>query len=237
MYLINDVIDADRDKLHPTKRFRPIAAGHLPRRTAIAASVSMAVFAVTVGILFRTEFGLISATYLITMLAYNTWLKHMVIVDVMIISFGFVLRAMAGALVLDVTISVWLYICTSLGALFLGFSKRLNELARDQENAHLQRQTLASYTPRFLEQIITVLAAATLISYALYTFSSPSLPDNHAMMLTIPFVMYGIFRYLYLVEVRHLGEMPEQIALTDIPLIITFIAWLTSATSILILFG
>jgi len=197
----------------------------------------MAVFAVTAGILFHTEFGLISATYLITMLAYNIWLKHMVIVDVMIISLGFVLRAMAGALVLDITISVWLYICTSLGALFLGFSKRLSELVRARENAHLQRRTLASYTPRLLEQIIAVLAAATLISYALYTFSSESLPDNHAMMLTIPFVMYGIFRYLYLVKVRHLGEAPEQIALTDIPLIITFIAWLTSATAILILFG
>ena len=237
VYIVNDVADIDRDKSHPIKRFRPIASGNLSPYLAIAVSIAMALFAVVAGLMFHVQFGLISIAYLITMLAYNAYLKHMIIVDVMIISFGFVLRAMAGALVLEVTISVWLYICTSLGALFIGFSKRLSELVSSSGSVHLQRPLLNLYTPRLLEQIIAVLAAATLISYALYTFSSTSLPDNHAMMLTIPFVMYGIFRYLYLVEVRHLGEAPEHIALTDTPLIITFIAWLLCSTTILILFG
>ena len=157
----------------------------------------------------------------------------MIIVDILVISSGFVLRAVAGAVVLDVTISPWLYICTTLGALFLGFAKRLNEIVLAGENGSLQRETLEEYTPRFLEQLIAIVAPATLVSYILYTFTADNLPSNNAMMLTIPFVMYGLFRYLYLVHHKNLGESPEQILLTDAPLILNIALWLATAAVVL----
>ena len=147
----------------------------------------------------------------------------MVILDIMAISSGFVLRAVAGAVVLDVEISPWLYVCTSLGALFLGFAKRLNEIDLAGDRGSLQRQSLEEYTPRLLEQLIAIVAPATLVSYVLYTFTAENLPDNNAMLLTIPFVMYGLFRYLYLVHHKNLGESPEQILLTDAPLLVNIV--------------
>ena len=234
VYLLNDVLDAERDLHHPKKRLRPIAAGLLSPPLALGISLVMAAGGIASAFILDPYFGLVTTGYLALMVAYNLYLKRMIIVDVFAISAGFVLRAAAGAVVLDVTISPWLYVCTSLGALFLGFAKRLNEVVLAEGDGSLQRESLEEYTPRFLEQLIAIVAPATLVSYILYTFTAENLPDNHAMMLTIPFVMYGLFRYMYLVHHRNLGESPEEILLTDIPLIVNIALWLVAASAVLL---
>ncbi|MBF8266578.1 MAG: UbiA prenyltransferase [Dehalococcoidia bacterium] len=236
VYLLNDVLDAERDRHHPWKRHRPIAAGVLPPSIALGMAAALGAGGLALAFALEPVFALVALIYLATMVAYSTLLKRVIIVDILAISAGFVLRAAAGAVVLDVSISPWLYVCTSLGALFLGFSKRLNEVVLAEEGGSLQRETLEEYTPRFLEQLIALVAPATLISYILYTFTAENLPDNNAMMLTIPFVMYGLFRYLYLVHHKSLGESPEEILLTDVPLIVDIVLWLVSASAILLVF-
>ena len=234
VYLLNDVLDAENDRHHPRKRHRPVAAGVLAPFPALAIALALAAGGVALAFLLEALFALVTLIYLASMAAYSLYLKRVIIVDVLIISSGFVLRAVAGAVVLDVAISPWLYICTSLGALFLGFAKRLNETVLAGENGSLQRQSLDAYTPRFLEQLISVVAPATLISYVLYTFTADNLPSNNAMLLTVPFVMYGLFRYLYLVHHKNLGESPEQILLTDVPLILNIVLWLATASVVLV---
>ena len=236
VYLINDVLDADKDRRHHEKRHRPIAAGTLPPALALGAAVVLAAGSLALSAVLEPMFALVAVVYFAVMVAYSTHLKRVVIVDVLTISGGFVLRAVAGAIILGVSISPWLYICTSLGALFLGFAKRLNESVLTGEDAGLQRETLDDYSPKFLEQLIAIVAPATLVSYILYTFTSESLPDNNAMMLTIPFVMYGLFRYLYLVHNRNLGESPEEILLTDRPLMLNIALWLVSASAVLVVY-
>ena len=234
VYLFNDVLDAEKDRHHPKKRYRPIAAGVLAPFLALVMALIMAAGGVALAFIIEPIYVLVTLIYLATMLAYSVYLKRLIIVDILAISSGFVLRAVAGAVVLDVTISPWLYICTTLGALFLGFAKRLNEAILAGEDGSLQRETLEEYTPRFLEQLISIVAPATLVSYILYTFTADNLPDNNAMMLTIPFVMYGLFRYLYLVHHKNLGESPEQILLTDVPLILNIALWLATASVVLV---
>jgi 4-hydroxybenzoate polyprenyltransferase len=234
VYLFNDVLDAEKDRHHPKKRYRPIAAGVLSPFLALAIALFLAVGGVAMAFILEPLYAWVTLIYLATMAAYSVYLKRLIIVDILVISSGFVLRAVAGAVVLDVTISPWLYICTTLGALFLGFAKRLNEIVLAGEDGSLQRDTLEEYTPRFLEQLISIVAPATLVSYILYTFTADNLPDNNAMMLTIPFVMYGLFRYLYLVHNKNLGESPEQILLTDIPLILNIVLWLATASVVLV---
>ncbi|MDP6102493.1 MAG: decaprenyl-phosphate phosphoribosyltransferase [Dehalococcoidia bacterium] len=234
VYLFNDVLDADKDRHHPKKRYRPIAAGILSPFRAMALAMALAVGGVALAFMLEPLYALVTLIYLATMTAYSVYLKRLIIIDILVISSGFVVRAAAGAVVLDVTISPWLYICTTLGALFLGFAKRLNELVRAGENGSMQRDTLEEYTPRFLEQVISTVAPATLVSYILYTFTADNLPSNNAMMLTIPFVMYGLFRYLYLVHHKNLGESPEQILLTDTPLILNIALWLATAAVVLV---
>ena len=236
VYLINDVLDAEKDRRHPEKRHRPIAAGTLSPALAVGAAFVLSAGSLALAAILEPMFALVVAIYVAVMVAYSTYLKRVVIVDVLTISGGFVLRAVAGAIILGVAISPWLYICTSLGALFLGFAKRLNESVVAGEDAGLQRETLDDYNPRFLEQLIAIVAPATLVSYILYTFTSESLPDNNAMMLTIPFVMYGLFRYLYLVHHRNLGESPEEILLTDKPLMLNIALWLVSASAVLVVY-
>ena len=234
VYLFNDVLDADKDRHHPKKRYRPIAAGILSPFRAKALAMALAVGGVALAFMLEPLYALVTLIYLATMTAYSVYLKRLIIIDILAISSGFVVRAAAGAVVLDVTISPWLYICTTLGALFLGFAKRLNELVSAGENGSMQRDTLEEYTPRFLEQVISTVAPATLVSYILYTFTADNLPSNNAMMLTIPFVMYGLFRYLYLVHHKNLGESPEQILLTDAPLILNIALWLAPAAVVLV---
>ena len=236
VYLLNDVLDADKDRRHPKKRHRPIAAGALSPFLALAIALALAAGGVALALVLERFYALVILIYLAMMIAYSIYLKRLIIVDIMIISGGFVLRAVAGAVVLDVTISPWLYICTTLGALFLGFSKRLNEVVLAGKDGSLQRETLEEYTPDFLKQLISIVAPATLVAYTLYTFTSDNLPDNNVMMITIPFVMYGLFRYLYLVHQKNLGESPEQILLTDVPLMLNIVLWLATASGVLLLY-
>ena len=234
VYLVNDVLDAAHDRHHPRKRHRPIAAGVVSPVAAVAVAVTLAVAGSALAWVLEPLFALVAAVYLAINGAYSLYLKRVVILDIMAISSGFVLRAVAGAVVLDVEISPWLYVCTSLGALFLGFAKRLNEIELAGDSGSLQRQSLEEYTPRLLEQLIAIVAPATLVSYVLYTFTAENLPANNAMLLTIPFVMYGLFRYLYLVHHKNLGESPEQVLLTDAPLLVNIVLWLATASVVLV---
>ena len=171
--------------------------------------------------------------YIWLMLAYSFLLKYEVILDVMTIAAGFVLRAMAGAYAIDVPISPWLYVVTAPGALFLAITKRRAEVALLQDGASEHRSTLALYTPAFLDQMTAMVTASTLIAYALYTFSAEKLPENHTMMLTIPFVAYGIFRYLYLALTRDEGGNPEDVLLRDVPLILAIVGWVVTSMVVL----
>ncbi|MCH7744819.1 MAG: decaprenyl-phosphate phosphoribosyltransferase [Chloroflexi bacterium] len=233
IYLINDVFDIEKDRIHPKKRFRPIASGQLPINVAWAGATTLIAVGLSSAFLLEPLFGGISLAYVTLMIAYTLVIKRLILLDVFAISAGFVLRAVAGAVVLGVPISPWLYICTGLGSLFLALTKRRSELAIAGENAGNQRDTLEHYTLPLLDQLISVVATSTVLAYALYTFTAPNLPENNAMMLTIPFVVYGLFRYMYLVHTKDTGENPEDTLITDAPLVITIVLWLATAATIL----
>lgn len=225
VYLINDVVDAPADRLHPTKRNRPIARGIVPARLAVGLAIVLVVVALTVAYAIMPWFFAIGALYFGLMMVYSFLLKHVVIVDVLVIAIGFVLRVGAGALLVTaIRFSPWMYVCMMLLALLLGFGKRRQELVELDGNAST-RAILSEYSVPLLDQIIAIVTAATLAAYAFYTFSAPQLPDNHTMMLTIPFVAYGIFRYLYLVHVKGAGGAPDEILLTDRPMQAAIVLW------------
>jgi len=236
VYLINDVVDVDKDRLHPTKRYRPIASGQVTTTTALAAAGLLTAVSVGVGFALNPLFGFVAAIYFLAQVAYTFFLKHVVLLDVFTIAAGFVLRAVAGAVVIQVAISPWLYICTVLLSLFLGFSKRRHELVLLNDQAGNHRQILREYTPELLEEILSVVTSSTVMAYSLYTFTYEKLPKNHAMMLTIPFVLYGIFRYLYLVHLRNAGGSPEETLLGDRPFLVNVILWMVSVVAILYFF-
>ena len=236
VYLINDVFDIEKDRRHATKRLRPVASGQLPIVIAWVAAVALIAAGLGSAFVMEPLFGLISLAYVATMVVYTLFLKRLILLDVFAISGGFVLRVVAGAAVIQVPISPWLYICTGLGALFIALAKRRSELAMAGERASSQRDTLGWYTPGLLNRLIAAIAASVVLSYSLYTFTASNLPDNHTMMLTIPFVVYGLFRYMYLVHTKNLGESPEEIVITDLPLIATILLWLATAATILVVF-
>jgi 4-hydroxybenzoate polyprenyltransferase len=233
-YLVNDIRDAEQDRLHPRKSRRPIAAGLLPVNTAWTAAVVLAVIGNAGAFALDWRMGLVILAYTALMVAYSYHLKHVVLLDLMVIAAGFVLRAMAGALAIDVPISPWLYVVTALGALFLGINKRRAEIELLQDGAANHRKILDEYSPELLDQMASTVTAATLMAYGLYTFTAEGLPSNHSMMLTIPFVLYGIFRYLYLVNVRKEGGSPEDVLLKDIPLMLCIIGWIATAGIVLL---
>jgi 4-hydroxybenzoate polyprenyltransferase len=236
VYLVNDLVDIENDRQHPRKARRPLASGELRIRPAILVALLIPLITLPLGFLLQPVFGLILAVYLVLQLGYSFWLKHVVIVDVMIIAAGFVLRVAAGVPLVDAErFSPWLYVCMTLLALLIGFGKRRHELSLLRENANLHRQSLQDYNLPLLDQIITIVTASTLSAYALYTFSAPNLPVSRSMMLTIPFVMYGIFRYLYLIQVKGMGGAPEEIVLSDRPLQVTILLWALSAVAVLYL--
>ncbi len=233
-YLINDLLDLEQDRQHPVKRKRPIASGRVSARLAMAVAALMLVAALALAATLGRSFSIIALAYLALSVSYSMKLKHLVIIDVLALAAGFVLRAVAGAVVIDVPISPWLYVCTVLGALFLAICKRRHELVLLQGSAVDHRRILEEYNLSLLDQMISVVTSATVIAYSLYTFSAENLPRNHAMMLTIPFVLYGIFRYLYLIHVKGVGGTPEESLLTDLPLLSTVLGW--GVVSVLILY-
>ena len=236
VYLVNDILDAESDRLHPRKRHRPVASGHLPVTAAWASAAVLAVIGLGGAFALEPVFGVISGVYVLANVAYSLALKHIVLVDVFVISGGMVLRAVAGAAIMQVPISPWLYLCTALAALLLALIKRRSQLVSAGEDAASQRPSLSLYTVESLDRLIVITATASLIGYSLYTFTAPNLPANDAMMLTIPFIAFGLFRYIMLSGSVDAGENPEDLLMGDKPLIATALLWLGSAAVILALF-
>ena len=237
VYLLNDVADRHKDRLHPDKRHRPIAAGRLAPGTAVAAAAVLIVAGLALSVRLSPRFALTALAYVGLLVAYSAWLKHVVIVDVLVVAMGFVLRAVAGALAIGVAISGWLLICTILLALFLALGKRRHEVLTLGEGAARHRPTLAEYSPGLLDQMIAVVTASTVTAYALYTMSPETVAKFHTQLLpaTLPFVLYGIFRYLYLLYHRRIGGNPSEIVVRDRALLINTLLWL--ATVLVIIYG
>ncbi len=226
VYILNDIVDVEADRKHPEKKKRPIPSGKLPLSAAWS-FIAFFVAAAVIGSYFlNLKFMGVVIGYFVLNIAYSLWLKHIPILDVLIIAAGFVLRVHAGVTLIEVErFSPWLYVLMTLLSLFLGFGKRRAELALLAHGAGSHRKVLDGYTLPLLDQYIMIVSGTTLVAYSLYTFSAPNLPDNHSMMLTIPFVVYAIFRYLYLVHVEHAGGAPEEILLSDRPFQISMFLW------------
>jgi len=237
VYLINDVRDREADRLHPLKSARPIASGDLPVPIALLAAVVLGAGSLAVAFLMSREFGAVSTTYLVLLGLYSVWLKHLVILDVLTLAMGFVLRAWGGAAAVDVDMSHWLLLLALLLALFLALSKRRAELVGLADDARHHRPALAEYSPQLLDQMVSVVTASTLLAYALYTID----PDTVArfgtdrLVWTVPFPLYGIFRYLYLVHRRDGGGNPSEILVTDRPILACVLLW--GAAIVLLVYG
>lgn len=227
VYLFNDIADVEADRNHPEKKSRPIASGTLPVRVASIAAMLLAFLAIPLGYLLSPIFALILAAYLFINLLYSRWLKHEAILDVLIISSGFVLRVAAGVVLISPVerFSPWLYMITVLFSLYIGLGKRRAEMNLLAQGASAHRKVFDGYTIPLLDQYITIVSGMTIVAYSLYTFSAPNLPENQSMMLTIPFVVYGIFRYLQLIQIGHAAGAPDEVALKDRPLQITVLLW------------
>ena len=237
IYLLNDVADRERDQLDPRKRERPIAAGRLPVGVAIGTATALIVVGLGLSAWLSRPFLVTVVVYVVLFVAYSAWLKHIVIVDVLAVATGFVLRALAGAVVIAVEMSGWLLICTILLALFLALGKRRFEYLTLDRDATRHRPTLAEYTPELLDQMIAVVTASTVTAYALYTMSPETVGKFHTSLLpaTLPFVLYGIFRYLYLLYRRQLGGNPSELLFSDRALIINAVGWICAV--LLIIYG
>jgi 4-hydroxybenzoate polyprenyltransferase len=233
IYLLNDVLDVEQDRKHPTKRNRPVASGALPPGVAVAAALVLMPVGLVAGYLLSVPFAAVAVGYLAMQFAYIFFLKHVVLLDVFVIAIGFVMRAISGAVVIGADISPWLYTVTLLGALFIGLCKRRNELLLMEGEAGQHRKILEMYTPSLLDSLASIVASSTIMAYSLYTFTSPKLPANHLMMLTIPFVIFGMFRYLFLAHTQNEGGSPEEIFLRDRPLRVTIALWIVCTGLIL----
>lgn len=231
VYIFNDMLDIEKDRKHPRKRKRPLAAGLISRREARLLMLLMLPAAIGMAFMLNYSFGIIIMVYLLNNLLYTLYVKQLVILDVMSIALGFILRVTGGAVAIEVLISPWLLLCTFLLALFLGFSKRRNELQILQGDSQSHRSILEHYSLDFIDSMLSIVTASTLISYSLYTFFAS---EDKYSMVTILFVLYGIFRYQYLIYNKRLGESPEEIVLTDKPLLINILLWIL--TSIVILY-
>jgi 4-hydroxybenzoate polyprenyltransferase len=229
-YLVNDVRDAPHDREHPVKRLRPVASGELPARTALGIAVALVVLAFGGAAVLGWGSVAFLAGFCVLQVAYTAGLKHIVLIDVLTIAGLFVIRASAGAEAVDVRISPWLLICTGLLALFLALGKRRAELVLVGADETPGRPVLEGYSVVFVDQLVSVVAASTVIAYSLYTFTAR---DSKAMMVTVPFVVYGVFRYLLLLQRRELGEEPENVLLTDMPLLVTIAAWAVTCAIVL----
>lgn len=226
VYLMNDLVDIEKDRMHPTKRMRALPNGDLSPAVAAIAAFVLAVVGLAGAVWVNPWVGLVTAIYLVQNIAYSFVLKNLVIIDVMVLSLGFLLRVIAGVLVVDVAnFSPWLYVCVTLLSLFLGFGKRRHELALLAADAGTHRASLAHYTLPFLDQLIGLVTTSTLVAYTLYTFEAQTALAGWRMLLTVPFVFYFIARYLYLIHVRKLGGAPDELLVKDRPLMINSVLW------------
>jgi 4-hydroxybenzoate polyprenyltransferase len=236
-YLLNDISDVASDRRHPIKRQRPIASGAVSVPVAVATMLILCVGSVAGGFAISIPFGVLVISYLALTTTYTRWLKQLLLIDVFGIAAGFVMRAAAGGIAISVPISPWLYLATLLGALLIALGKRRAELQMLGMEAAGHRRSLDAYSVEFIDQLILLISSSTLMTYALYTFSADNLPRSHSMMLTIPVVLYGIFRYLFLVRGggssgRDTGA-PEELLIRDRPLLLTVVVWCLLSVAIL----
>ncbi len=235
IYVINDVLDAKRDAAHPDKSSRPIAAGRLPAGPSVAAAAVLAAISLLAAAPLGGPFFLIVLGYVLLQLAYSTYLKNLIIIDVFVLALGYVLRVVAGALVIRVEMSSWLIVCAILLSLFLALSKRRHELTFLESRARAHRGVLHHYSLDLLDQMISVVTAATVVSYTLYTLAPETVEKfgTRNLVYTVPFVLYGIFRYFYLVHEKSGGGSPEKLVLSDPPLLVDIVLWVLTVGLIL----
>jgi len=226
VYIINDLSDLEGDRLHPTKRFRPIASGQLPLWAARLVVSVILLLGLPLAYLESPAYAGLVLAYILMNLAYTKWFKHIAILDVIVLAGFYLIRLGAGVVLIDVTrFSPWMYVFTGFLALFLGVGKRRAELSLLESDANAHRKVLEGYTLPLLDQFITIVTSMTIITYSLYTCSAPNLPENHMMMFSIPFVIFGIFRYLYLIQVKQSGGAPEEVLLYDRPLQLSLVGF------------
>lgn len=236
VYVLNDIIDVESDRVHKKKRYRPIAAGYVSIKQAKILFIFLIVLTAVLSSMLPVLFSITISAYLVNNLLYSFKIKNVVLLDVFSISIGFILRVIAGAVAIDVSVSSWMIITTIFISLFLGISKRRAELSGpNQDNLEKQRKVLSDYDVVFVDQLNTIAATGTIISYALYTVSEKAITAFHSdkLIYTTPFVLYGIFRYLYLLHQKNLGESPTQIVTKDVPIIINSILWLITCALII----
>ncbi len=237
VYLMNDLSDIEGDRQHPTKRFRPLPAGELSPTVAAVTAVIFAVGSLVAGYFLSVEFALILLLYIGSQIAYTFWLKNVVLLDVLVVALGFILRIAAGVTVIEVErFSPWLYLFGGFLALFMIIGKRRHELVLLGDEAGKHRKILKEYNIDLVDRLMGLVTASAIVSYSLYTFLAEGLPPNHAMMYTIPFLIYGIFRYLYLIHVKHEGGAPEEIALRDRPLQIDLVLFAATVFVVIYIF-
>jgi len=237
VYMINDVMDIEADRNHPTKRLRPIPSGKLSISAARAAVMVILLVVLPLAFLLSPLFALFALTYFLLNLAYSVKIKHLPILDVFALASFYVLRVAAGVVLIEVArFSPWLYVFTTFLSLFLGVGKRRAEMTLLAEGANSHRKVLQGYTIPLLDQMIMIVVTVTIVTYSLYTFSAPNLPANHTMMLTIPFVIYGVFRYLYLIQIKDSGGAPEDVLFTDRPLQVDILLWGLAVLVVMYLF-
>ena len=238
VYLMNDLVDIEKDRQHPRKRLRPLPSGQLNPFVAAVAAFVLAIIGMAGSFWITPWVGAVTGLYLVMNVAYSFYLKNVVIVDVMVLSLGFLLRVIAGVLVVHVAnFSPWLYVCVTLLSLFLGFGKRRHEITLLAGDAASHRASLEQYNLPLLDQLIGLVTTSTLVAYTLYTFESPTALAGWRMMLTVPFVFYFIARYLYLIHVKKLGGAPDELLLKDRPLLINSVLWATSVVVLIYRFG
>lgn len=237
IYLLNDISDIEADRQHPRKSQRPIASGRVPIWLAWMAVVVLLLVAFPLAYWLSPSFAVVCGVYFILNLIYSAWLKHVVLIDVLLLASFYVLRVVVGVTIIEVErFSPWMYLSITFLALFMGIGKRRAEFVLAKETGNNHRRVLQHYSLEYLDQLLTIVLTIAILAYGLYTFSAPNLPDNHAMMLTIPFVIYGVFRYLYLIQVKGFGEAPEEVLFKDRPFQFTLILWTLSVFIIFYIF-
>ena len=238
VYIMNDLVDLEKDKQHPKKKRRALPSGQLKPWFAIVSAIAILVVCLPLSFWLDPYFGLIIVTYFLLNIAYSFKLKNIVIIDVMIVTAGFVLRVAAGVIIVDAArFSPWLYLSILFLGLFLSIGRRRHEITLLQEGANSHRKILEEYNLKLLDDMTHLVTTAAVISYSLYTFSAVNLPANHSMMLTIPFVLYGVFRYQYLIHVKGEGGAPEMLVYTDLPLLVDLVLWGVAVVLIMYVFN